>query len=60
MKMLFEIKFKLRLENDKEDNTWFSTGGQEPVDLQMHMSRSLFLGIGSPEEIVVTIAREYE
>lgn len=58
--MKFSISFQLQLENDQEGNTWFSTRGAEPTDLQLHMSRSLFVGIGSPEEIVVTVSREYE
>lgn len=54
--MAVRLEVTLRLENDQQENTWFSTGNhEEDSDVHVHMSRNMYLAIGSPQNITVTI-----
>lgn len=48
----------LRNENTQEGNTWFSNAldpGPDAGEVQLHMPRHLWLSLGQPEYIQVTI-----
>lgn len=48
------IQVLLRNENDQEGNTWFSTATDKP-DIQLTCDREVWVALGSPEKIVVTV-----
>lgn len=52
--MVYRIVTELRLENTEEGNTWFSRAGLEP-DIQLHVEREVWVGMGRPSNIEVTI-----
>jgi hypothetical protein len=45
---------ELRLENTEVDNTWFSRAGVPP-DIQVHTEREVWIALGKPQNIRVTI-----
>lgn len=49
----------LRFENDQIGNTWFSTAGGSP-DVQLHMDREVYVALGSPQQLRVTVTPAVE
>jgi len=45
---------ELRLENNQEGNTWFSTATASP-DIQVHCDREVWVALGKPDNIIITI-----
>lgn len=51
-----KINATLRLENDQEDNTWYSNGDRPTeANLQVHMDRELYQALGRFDKIEITI-----
>jgi hypothetical protein len=48
------IDVVLRTENTQEGNTWFSRTGVEP-DIQLHCDREVWITLGKPNHILLTI-----
>lgn len=52
------LTITLRLENDQEDNTWFSNAARDgDPDFQVHVSREVWISLGRPDNIIVTVER---
>lgn len=50
------IIVNLELENDQEGNTWWSNGHPEgPSSIQVHVDRPVYVALGEPRVIKVTI-----
>jgi hypothetical protein len=49
-----KMKTELRIENWQEGNTWFSRAGIEP-DIQLHTDYAVWVALGKPKNIRVTI-----
>lgn len=48
----------LTLENDQDGNTWWSnnsSGTDEGDRFQLHVDRSVYVALGSPQKITVTV-----
>lgn len=50
------VSIGLRNENDEIDNTWYSNAHRDPDStVQLHITRELYVALGSPPFIRVTI-----
>lgn len=56
---MWRLELDMRLENDQEGNTWFSTALEKP-DVQLTMERDLLIAIGRPENIKVIVETKEE
>ena len=51
-----KIEYDLRRENDEVDNTWYSNNNKpEEADFQVHMDHGLYVAMGKPRELKVTV-----
>lgn len=55
------LTIELRLENDQVGNTWFSNAARDgEPDIQMHMDREVWIALGAPSVIDVSVRRKGE
>ncbi len=50
-----KIIIDLGLENDQEGNTWWSNGHPDDNSIQLHVDRPVYVALGSPQKITITI-----
>jgi hypothetical protein len=50
------VTIELGLENDQEGNTWWSNGHPDENSIQVHVDRPVYVALGKPDKIMVTLA----
>jgi hypothetical protein len=50
-----KVVVTLGLENDQEGNTWWSNGHPDENSIQLHVDRPVYVALGSPQKISVTV-----